>query len=79
MPAINFDKRKVSPLNIDFIDVRIRMDTAGKDLSDRHHEKASSAPLTGFTSASRRSARAFTRSKTNLAARSLSAARLAQR
>ena len=27
MPAINFDKRKVSPLNIDFIDVRIRMDT----------------------------------------------------
>jgi LysR family transcriptional regulator, flagellar master operon regulator len=27
MPAINFDKRKVSPLNIDFIDVRFRMNT----------------------------------------------------
>jgi hypothetical protein len=27
MPAIYFDKRKVSPLNIDFSDVRFHMDT----------------------------------------------------
>jgi hypothetical protein len=38
MPDINFDKLKVSPLNIDTIDMSIAWAPSWKDLSDRHHE-----------------------------------------
>jgi hypothetical protein len=55
MPAIIFDKRKVSSLNIDFSDVRFRMDQSwqGPFYSSSRVE-ASSAPLTSQSTVSTR-------------------------
>ncbi|UQR62410.1 hypothetical protein LRP30_37605 [Bradyrhizobium sp. C-145] len=49
MSATNFDKRKVSPLNIEFIGVTSRTDTQLARIALRYRVEASLAPLTGVT------------------------------